>query len=199
MGLLCSSWNTDDEEEDDNMPEYGHATTSDDQSALAQEWHAWIAREQDRRAAWAAFEYDCSLCTLTGRRGVVDLGELPPRLPCVEPLWNAASPQAWSALRSRLGPNTFSPNLSTVLKTALAGKEVPSTLGSWAARLCAQVLGRLLWDLKQLEIVAMPDHFGLNCLLNAHKESKRSILNALMSILTLTASPFSTAELITYK
>lgn len=129
----------------------------------------------------------------------MDLGELPRKLPCIESLWNAASPQAWLALRSRLSPASFSPNLFVMLKSCLAGKEVDFTLGSWAKRLCAQVLGRLLWDLKELEVVAMPSRLGLNSLLNPYQESKRSILTALDMLRNLTASPASTPDLITYR
>jgi transcription factor-like protein len=194
IGLLSSQWSTGDEESPEIDPRL-----HDDPVSLAREWHAWIKAEEGRRAAWAAFEYDCSLCTLTSRRGAVDLGELPRKLPCVESLWNAASPQAWFALRLRLSPASFSPNLFVVLKTSLAGKEMGPTLGSWAKRLCAQVLGRLLWDIKELEVVAMPNRLGLHSMLNPYKESKRSILSALDGLLTLTALPSSTADLITYK
>lgn len=194
IGLLSSPWSSGDDDITDLTP-----SSLDDQSAVAREWQAWIKSEQDRRAAWAAFEYDCSLCTLTSRRGAVDLGELPRKLPCTESLWNAASPQAWLALRSRLSPASFSPNLFVVLKTCLAGKEIDFTLGSWAKRLGAQVLGRLLWDMKELEVVAMPNRLGLHSLLNPYQESKRSILNALDSLRKLTATPSSTPDLITYR
>lgn len=164
-------------------------------------WRAWIAREQERRAAWAAFEYDCSLCTLTSRRGAVDLGELPQHLPCLEALWEAASATAWYALRSRVPTSSFSPSLSEVLKTASSvtqGREL--TLGSWAKRLCAQVVGRLLWDLKQLEVVTMPEHLGLlPSLTDAHRQSKEDLLVVLRNLFALTMSPSSTSDLITHK
>ena len=53
------------------------------------EWLRWKDQEQEKRIAWSSFEYDCSLCTLTSRRGAVDLPELPHLLPCAEPLWDA--------------------------------------------------------------------------------------------------------------
>lgn len=194
IGLLGAQWSTG----DDESPE-ADSRLYDDPASVAREWHAWVKAEEGRRAAWAAFEYDCSLCTLTSRRGAVDLGELPRKLPCIEALWNAASPQAWLALRSRLSPASFSPNLFVVLKTCLAGKEMGPSLGSWAKRLCGQVLGRLLWDIKELEVIAMPNRLGLHSMLNPYRESKRSILSALDGLLTLTAMPSSTADLITYK
>ncbi|KAM0279744.1 hypothetical protein ACHAQH_004435 [Verticillium albo-atrum] len=191
MGLLSVRWNVG---EDDS-----HETTpATDPTHANQEWTAWVSREQERRSAWASFEYDCSLCTLTSRRGAVDLSELPRTLPCAESLWNAPSAQAWLALRSRLGPGSLSPVLSSILKTALVGQDVPIHLGPWAKRLCGQVIGRLLWDLKQLEIVAMPEHFGLTSLLGAHEQSKQSLLGALRKLLESMDTPSTTSELISY-
>ncbi|EGY14159.1 uncharacterized protein VDAG_05323 [Verticillium dahliae VdLs.17] len=138
------------------------------------------------------------LCTLTSHRGAVDLSELPRTLPCTESLWNAPSAQAWVALRSRLGPGSLSTTLSTILKAVLAGHAFPSCLGTWAKRLCGQVIGRLLWDLKQLEIVAMPEHFGLTSLLSAHQQSKQSLLGALRKLLESMGTVSTTSELISY-
>lgn len=170
-----------------------------DPDMLIDEWRAWVTRESGRRAAWAAFEYDCSLCTLSSRRGIVDLSELPSLLPCVEPLWNASSAQAWFALRSQLGPDILSPRLFPVLKLAIAGGDIPPFLGSGAKRLCAQVVGRLLWDFKQLEVVAMPGHCGLGSLTSAHRESKTSLLKGLDSLVESLATPLSTSDLVSYK
>ncbi|KAH7028961.1 uncharacterized protein B0I36DRAFT_410598 [Microdochium trichocladiopsis] len=169
-----------------------------DPSTLYSEWSAWISREQERRTAWASFEYDCSLCTLTSRRGAVDLGELPLLLPCSEALWDAPSPQVWVALRSRATRQSFGPALFPIIKATLAGNKVPEYLGTWAKRLCCQVIGRLLWDLKQLEIIAMPERFGLKPLLNAHEQSKSSLLSALDNLLGSMDAPRTTAELISY-
>lgn len=76
---------------------------------------------------------------------------------------------------------------------------MPSFLGSWAKRLCAQVMGRLLWDLKQLEVVAMPEYCGLGSLISAHRESKTSLLKGLNSLVESLATPLSTSDLISYK
>lgn len=170
-----------------------------DEQALSQAWRTWIARESGRRAAWAAFEYDCSLCTLTSRRGVVDLSELPSILPCSESIWSAGSAHAWFALQSRSGVDSLNPSLSTIIKLTLAGKDIPSFVGSWAKRLCSQVLGRLLWDLKQLEVLAMPEHCGLVSMLNGHRESKKSLLSGLNNLTDSLRKPSSTSDLISYK
>lgn len=172
---------------------------SENEQVVFQEWREWIAREAGRRSAWAAFEYDCSLCTLTSRRGVVDLSELPSLLPCPESIWNAPSAQAWLALMSRLEPENSRPNTSVLLKLTLAGRELPPFLGSWAKRLCSQVLGRLLWDLWQLEVVAMPDYLGFSSIVTAHQEPKRSLLKGLNHLVDSLAAPSSTSDLISYK
>ncbi|RNJ55773.1 hypothetical protein D7B24_008201 [Verticillium nonalfalfae] len=78
------------------------------------------------------------------------------------------------------------------------GHAFPSHLGTWAKRLCGQVIGRLLWDLKQLEIVAMPEHFGLTSLLSAHQQSKQSLLGALQKLLESMDTVSTTSELISY-
>ncbi|KAJ4265275.1 hypothetical protein NW762_004560 [Fusarium torreyae] len=171
---------------------------SEGEQDIDHEWRSWIVRESGRRAAWAAFEYDCSLCTLTSRRGVVDLNELPSLLPCPESIWNATSAQAWFALVSRLGPDSSRPSLPVVLKLTLAGRETPSFLGSWTKRLCAQVMGRLLWDLWQLEVVAMPEFLDLGSIISAHRESKKSLLKGLNTIVESLSVPSSTSDLISY-
>ncbi|RGP81462.1 hypothetical protein FLONG3_400 [Fusarium longipes] len=175
-----------------------HLPVSGDERAIYKAWREWVTQESGRRAAWAAFEYDCSLCTLTSRRGVVDLSELPSLLPCPDSIWNATSAQAWLALMSRLEPDNSRPNTSVLLKLALAGRELPPYLGSWAKRLCSQILGRLLWDLWQLEVVAMPEYLGLSSIVTAHEESKRSLLKGLNNLVSSLAAPSSTSDLVSY-
>jgi hypothetical protein len=199
VGLLQSRLNVN--SEDDNLEATTTANNSPtDPDALELEWRSWIARESGRRAAWAAFEYDCSLCTLTSRRGIVDLSELPAFLPCADHIWSASSAQAWHALRSRLGATNSSPRLSNILALALAGRELPAAaLGFWAKRLCSQVIGRLLWDLKQIEVMAMPEYGGLRSLVSAHRDSKVSLLKGCDVLVEALSAPSSTSDLISYK
>lgn len=193
MGLLgSSSWGI----IDDSQDNIESTCAENDLELLNRQWLSWVSEEHECRSTWAAFEYDCSLCTLTSRRGAIDLSELPRQLPCNESLWNATSAQAWLALRSRAN---IAPNLSATLKDIFSGKEIRVTIGTWARRLCSQVIGRLLWDLKQLEVVAMPEHFGLSSLLGAHQQSKKFLLRSLDHLLDSMASPSNTPELISYK
>jgi hypothetical protein len=174
-------------------------SVSAENSIVHNEWIAWASRERDIRTAWASFEYDCSLCTLTSRRGAVDLNELPQRLPCADSLWEAPSGPAWAALRSRFGPKAMGVAFSSVIAAALAGKPLPEYTSFWAKRLCSQIIGRLLWDLKQLEIISMRDCFGLASLSTAQRHPKASLLVALDNMLESMDSPISTADLISYK
>ncbi|KID69964.1 Transcription factor, fungi, partial [Metarhizium hybridum] len=192
LGLLNARLNIQDESADSNRAVV-------DQSNPYAEWKSWITRERDNRIAWASFEYDCSLCTLTNRRGAVDLSELPARLPCSESLWEAPSAHAWVALKFRCPPKAQGAKLSSVLKAAMAGKPVDEHVSMWGRRLCGQVIGRLLWDLKQLEALSTTDYFDLPSLFKAHQHSKTSLLRGLDSLLESMEQPCSTSDLVSYK
>ena len=166
---------------------------------IGSEWIRWKDQEQEKRIAWSSFEYDCSLCTLTAKRGAVDLPELPHLLPCAEPLWDAPGAQAWAAIYARLSPTARGASTAKILRNLLAGKGVPEDLPAWSKRLCAQSLGRLLWDIKQLDIMATSDYLKLPSLAAAQRQPKNTMLQGLN---TLTESMYvlsSTTELIHYK
>ncbi|KAH7022417.1 fungal-specific transcription factor domain-containing protein [Ilyonectria destructans] len=166
--------------------------------SLDAEWVTWAAREKEIRIAWASFEYDCSLCTLTSRRGAVDLSELPSKLPCMDSLWEAPSAGAWVALKSRMPSNALGASVSGVIGAAIAGTPIPGHLSAWGKRLCSQVIGRLLWDLKQLELVSTTEYFGLSSLSTGQKQSKASLLQALDCLLETMNHPASTGDLVSY-
>jgi hypothetical protein len=134
--------------------EQGELTSTMTNDHIVAEWLRWKDNEQEKRIAWSSFEYDCSLCTLTAKRGAVDLPELPHQLPCAEPLWDAPSSAAWAALYVRLSPTARGASTAKMLRNLLAGRGVPDDLPAWSKRLCAQSIGRLLWDIKQLDIMA---------------------------------------------
>ncbi|KJR87258.1 uncharacterized protein SPSK_01400 [Sporothrix schenckii 1099-18] len=228
-----------------------------DPATQHEQWMAWVRREREKRTAWSSFEYDCSLCTLTGRRGAVDLSELPSRLPCAETLWDAPSATAWAALRTRLHPDAQGAPVSLVLKAALSQnaddaddgmgdandshgeeddsddsigdsctyvetdrdtprvllrasaktKTAPGSYGTtkaspqvsfWGKRLCAQVIGRLLWDLKQLETLSTSEYFGMPSLSTAHAANKVRLLRSLDNLLVSMDQPATVADLISY-
>lgn len=192
LGLLNARLNIQDESVENNGAVI-------DQTNTYAEWISWAARERDNRIAWASFEYDCSLCTLTNRRGAVDLSELPARLPCSESLWEAPSAHAWAALKFRSPSKAQGAKLSSVLKAAMAGKLLGGHVSMWGRRLCGQVIGRLLWDLKQLEALSTTEYFGLPSLFKAHQHSKSSLLRGLDSLLESMEQPCSTSDLVSYK
>jgi hypothetical protein len=191
MGILKSRVSTEFEKED-----MKNGSSTDNTS---NEWLRWKDQEQDKRIAWSSFEYDCSLCTLTSRRGAVDLPELPSYLPCAEPLWDAPTAQAWAALYSRLTLTGRGAPTSEVLRNVLAGKMIPADLPSWSKRLCAQSIGRLLWDLKQLDIMSTTAYLKLPSLSAAQRQTKSMLLQGLSLICESMYSPSTTAELIHYK
>ena len=191
MGLLKSRVSTEVEREDaKNTVSYEHASA---------EWLRWKDHEQEKRIAWSSFEYDCSLCTLTSRRGAVDISELPHFLPCAEPLFDAPSPQAWAALYLRLSPTARGASTAKVIRNLLAGKGVPEDLPAWSKRLCAQSIGRLLWDIKQLDILASTEYLKLPSLAAAQRQTKSTFLQGLNALCESMYALSSTAELIHYK
>jgi hypothetical protein len=192
IGALKSSLHMETDTQDLNL-------ASADPSTVHSEWIAWIGSERERRSTWASFEYDCSLCTLTSRRGAVDLSELPRRLPCPDPIWEASSATAWAALRSRLSPDALGTPYSSVIAAVLSNNPVPEHTSSWGKRLCGQIIGRMLWDLKQLEILSMRHYFGLPSLSAAQQQPKASLLRALDNLLKSLDRPISTSDLISYK
>ncbi|KAG9239998.1 fungal-specific transcription factor domain-containing protein [Calycina marina] len=167
-------------------------------STTHSEWIVWVDAERERRTTWAAFEYDCSLCTLTSRRASVDVSELPRRLPCHDAVWEAPTAAAWAALRSRLGRNGLGNLYSSVLAAVLATEPVPEHTSPWGKRLCAQIIGRMLWDLKQLEVISARDYFSLPSLSAAQQKPKKSLLLALDNLVKSMDRPASTSELISY-
>ncbi|KIY01633.1 uncharacterized protein Z520_03185 [Fonsecaea multimorphosa CBS 102226] len=190
MGLLKSRISTEVEWEDFKSPLPNENATT--------EWLRWKDQEQEKRIAWSSFEYDCTLCTLTSRRGAADLQELPAFLPCAEPLWDARSPQAWAALYSRLTPTARGAATAKVLRNLLAGKGIPEDLPAWGKRLCAQSIGRLLWDIKQLDIMATTEYLKLPSLAAAQRQTKSTLLQGLNALCESMYALSSTADLIHY-
>lgn len=195
MGLLQSRISVETTKPD------SHRSVGADLADVQKEWSQWIVQEQEKRVTWSCFEYDCSLCTLTGRRGAVDLSELPSRLPCAEALWDAPTAMAWRALGYHSSPALFGASVDAVLRNLLAGRPIPGdiSLSSWAKRLCGQIIGRLLWDLKQLDTLSLSGWLGLPPLLSVQNQAKMSLLQSFDNLALSINHPLSTKELIDYK
>lgn len=190
MGLLTSRLSIE-AEKADLQPSI--STNMDDVQA---EWIQWIDREKEKRVTWASFEYDCSLATLTGRRGAVDLGELPYRFPCAEALWEAPSAQAWRTLSLHA---CSSISVTAVLERVMAGRSIPNELSSWGKRLCSQIIGRLLWDMKQLEVPYLSKALRLPSLLSVQQQAKLALLGGFENLCRSIGNPVSSKELIDHK
>ena len=118
IGLLRSRICIENDESDLNIAD--EITTED----LQAQWRRWRDVQQGRRLAWASFEYDCSVCTLTNRRGAVDMSELPAHLPCTDALWQASSAAAWKALFSQSSPAAKGPPQASLLRELLVRRNL---------------------------------------------------------------------------
>ncbi|KEF51838.1 uncharacterized protein A1O9_12175 [Exophiala aquamarina CBS 119918] len=190
IGLLRSRLCIENDEPDQHHIEEARA------EGLQARWLRWRDVQQGRRLAWASFEYDCSLCTLTNRRGAVDMSELPTHLPCTDALWQASSAAAWKALFSQSSQTARGPPQASLLRELLSAGTFPWDLPSWSKRLCSQIIGRLLWDIKQMELVWIYDYLGLSSLRAAQKQTSASLLNALSHLARSMTRASTTPELI---
>lgn len=169
-------------------------------SELDQAWNRWRDSEIERRIAWSVFEFDCELSTLTSKRSAFSISELPRKLPCAESLWEAPSANSWASviLFSSSPPDgiPFYPLLRSIISSRRGGlKSVPS----WARRICALVISRLLWDLRELEDASSSDILGLCSLVESHKAAKENLLASLMTINDSLSNPTCTHDIINMK
>lgn len=170
----------------------------DTNEKLEARWNAWRKQEELKRLAWSIFEYDCSFSTLSNRRGAITLNDISTRMPCAEALWEAPNAQAWaSLLELRTFTQTPYADKGTLfyptLRDVISEKVSPETLTSWGKRLCAQAMGRILWDFKELEEsvlsvggtstgLASGGGLGLPMLSPGLKPAKETLLKSLMGL-----------------
>ncbi|KEF62066.1 uncharacterized protein A1O9_00038 [Exophiala aquamarina CBS 119918] len=159
-------------------------------------WQRWRDSECDLRLAWAIFEYDCTLSTLTNRRGTIDVHEAPDRLPCAETLWEAHSSQMWRALASVKSMQLTGPRLPLVLQQLVSQKNLTRDVTSWSRRLCSQVLTRQMWDLKRIETAYTPDFLNLPQLFHMHQPANTILLRALTFLRNSMKNPISASDLV---
>ena len=167
----------------------------DNQSTMSM-WHQWRDKEWKTRLAWAIFEYDCTLSTLTNRRGTIDVHEVPGRLPCAEALWEAQTAQLWRALAAVRPTQLPGHPLPAVLKRLVSHGTLPDDATSWSKRLCAQVVTRQLWDLKRIELASMPDFLGLPHIVVMHQPASNLLLQALTCLRNSMLTPTSASEIV---
>lgn len=172
-------------------------------SELQDVWMAWRDRESSKRMAWCVFEFDCVLATTTSKKPAFRVAELPPRLPCEESLWEAHSARAWAALVSFSASSgsssssglPFYPTLREIIATGKARGDMPA----WALRICAVALGRVLYDLKEMQDASAPRVLGLPSMSRAYHETRRTLLASLESLAASVGRPRCTADVVNMK
>ena len=169
------------------------------QDSLEHAWTQWRDTELKKRVAWAVFEFDCTLSTLTSKRGAFNISELPPRLPCSESLWEAHSAKAWMSMVGFSSGPSEGKLLYPTLQTTIAGKPEVKSIPSWGRRLCLMILGRYLWDLRELEEAASTRVLGLPSLASAHQSTRSNLLHAMSTFNDSLSNPTSTAEVVNMK
>ncbi|KAF8243372.1 hypothetical protein K440DRAFT_561894 [Wilcoxina mikolae CBS 423.85] len=146
--------------------------------ALEARWRDWREKEGLKRLAWGIFEYDSSFSTLSNRRGAITISDITIRLPCSESLWQAATAASWQALLAQ-EPEIRGFQFYSTLKLIIAGRFDVDTLTSWGKRICAQAMGRIMWDFKELEeSVLSVGPFGKT----SFKPQKEMMLRSLMLV-----------------
>ncbi|KAF1817166.1 hypothetical protein P152DRAFT_478193 [Eremomyces bilateralis CBS 781.70] len=149
-----------------------------DAAKLEFAWHQWRAAEMAKRLAWSVFEYDNSLSTLTTKRGVVSLQELPDRLPCDESLWEAQSAVAWASMASLTGHSLQGAPFRPLLREILNGKAISDNVPSWWKRCCAQTIARLFWNLKEMDNSIL-NLYALNSFTESQKPLRKYLFQSL--------------------
>lgn len=122
-----------------------------DDAKIEAAWQQWRNAEMAKRLGWSVFEVDNSLSTLTAKRGSLNLQELPDRLPCDESLWEAHSASAWASMASLSGLSLQGTAFRPILREVLSEKFVSDNVSSWWKRCCAQMIVRIVWDLKEMD------------------------------------------------
>jgi len=130
--------------------EHSHAQDRLNASSLEARWREWREKEGMKRLAWGIFEYDSSFSTLSNRRGAITISDIAIGIPCSELLWEAPTATAWEALLAH-EPDVRKLLFYRTLKGILSGEFDANILTSWGKRLCAQAMGRIMWDFKELE------------------------------------------------
>ncbi|KAJ6083052.1 hypothetical protein N7467_007187 [Penicillium canescens] len=167
-----------------------------DAPILEQSWNRWRDIEIERRVAWSVFEFDCALSTLTSKRGAFSISELPTKLPCSESLWDAPSANAWASVVSFSASPPDGIPFYPLLQNIIARNAVSESVPAWAKRICALVISRLLWDLRELEDAASPQVLGLSSLANCHKATRGNLLASLAVLSNSLSRPTCTYDVI---
>lgn len=194
LGVLSS-----DREQNDHQKEDLQGLKQMDLHDLENSWSRWRDSELERRVAWSVFEFDCTLSTLTSKRGAFSISELPTKLPCAESLWEAPSAKAWASMVSFSASSPTGIPFYPLLRNITSRKTALDSVPAWAKRISALVLSRLLWDLREMEDASAPDVLGLQSLAESHKATRKTLLASLVTISDALSKPANTYEVINMK
>lgn len=165
-------------------------------AALEEAWDKWRARELMKRVAWMVFEFDCTISTMTNKRGAFNISELPTRLPCADSVWEAHSARTWQSMVSFSAGSVAGSSFYGLMQNLSGAKADLTVVPAWAKRLCALSISRILWDLKEMKTASAPNMFGIPSLAAGYKASSESMLQSLDALNASLSSPISTAEIV---
>lgn len=154
-----------------------HLLSKHDDIELETRWREWRDKEGLKRLAWGIFEYDSSFSTLSNRRGAVTISDITIKIPCSESLWGAPTAAHWAAQLEQ-EPEPRSLPFYQTLKCIISGRFDAKSLSSWGKRLCAQAMGRIMWDFKELEESVL----SVGSVGNTFKPQKEMLLRCLMRL-----------------
>lgn len=174
------------------------STTKSQNDCQTNNWINWIGQERKRRVAWAAFALDCTLSVFAGKRGIIDVTELPTFLPCTEPLWDIPCSSTWN-LKDTMLLTANNAHLATQLQSILAENRVEANLSLFAKKLCAQVIGRLIWDFKKMYTFPEPSLLGSDFFMDAQNRTKTKLLRGLDELRKSLSNPLSINGVIHHK
>ncbi|KAK9390552.1 fungal-specific transcription factor domain-containing protein [Lipomyces mesembrius] len=159
-------------------------------------WHAWRDEEMGKRLAWSVFEYDSSISTLSSRRGCMALNDLCNDMPCDERLWEAPTAREWAAYAFLPAQNTLARGLPfyPTLRDLIAGAISPDVVPNWGKRLCAQAIGRILWDFRELEDSALSRILPVPP--TDYSQSKETLLRALIYLRDSMTDPYNILDMV---
>lgn len=174
LGVLSS-----DAAQSDSIPCDFQPLKKMDPSTLERAWNRWRDTEFERRVAWSVFEFDCTMSTLTSKRGALSISELPIKAPCLENLWEAPSANAWASVASFSTGIQSDISFYPLLQNIIAQRDIRNVTPAWAKRLCSLVISRFLGDLREIEEISSSKVLGLSSLVDVHKKTRENLLASL--------------------
>lgn len=93
---------------------------------------------------------------MTGKRGIINLTELPPIPPCSETLWEDSRFNDWDFLKGQILLAEGSARLTTQLHLMMTECTFGNNLSLSAKKIFGQVMGRILWEHEELDIILEP-------------------------------------------